>query len=124
MTRNARRIDLNPTTSPADLESLVKGRAVGYSLEAPFYTSREVYGLDLAAVFAKHWLFCATEAEIPEPGDFTTVDIGPYSVIILRDDDEHVRAATGAHAFSALRAALSETSSAPITSGPIAPTGA
>jgi Rieske 2Fe-2S family protein len=92
MTRNARRIDLNPTTSPADLESLVKGRAVGYSLEAPFYTSREVYGLDLAAVFAKHWLFCATEAEIPEPGDFTTVDIGPYSVIILRDDDEHVRA--------------------------------
>ena len=83
---------MNTNTSPADIESLVKGRAVGYSLEAPFYTSREVFELDLAAVFAKHWLFCATEAEIPEPGDFVTVDIGPYSVVILRDDDENVRA--------------------------------
>ncbi len=83
---------MNAKTSPADLESLVKGRVVGYSLDAPFYTSREFYELDLAAVFGRHWLFCATEAEIPEPGDYTTVDIGPYSVIILRDDDENVRA--------------------------------
>jgi glycine betaine catabolism A len=75
------------TTPPADIESLVKGRAVGYSLEAPFYISREVFELDLAAIFAKHWLFVATEAEIPEPGDFVSVDIGPYSIIILRDDD-------------------------------------
>ena len=34
----------------------------------------------------------ATEAEVREPGDFVTVDIGPYSVIVLRDDDEEVRA--------------------------------
>ena len=27
-----------------------------------------------------------------EPGDFFTVDVGPYSVIVLRDDDEDVRA--------------------------------
>lgn len=85
-------IDLTTTMSPIDLESLVKGRAVGHSLEAPFYTSREVYELDLAAVFGRHWLFCATEAEIPEPGDYITVDVGPYSVIILRDDDENIRA--------------------------------
>jgi Rieske 2Fe-2S family protein len=78
--------------SPADVESLVKGRAVGYSLESPFYTSREIFDLDLAAIFARHWLFCATEAEIAEPGDFVTVDVGPYSVIIVRDDDETVRA--------------------------------
>jgi Rieske 2Fe-2S family protein len=86
------RIKLITTTPPADIESLVKGRAVGYSLEAPFYISREVFELDLAAIFAKHWLFVATEAEIPEPGDFVSVDIGPYSIIILRDDDENVRA--------------------------------
>ena len=83
---------MNSITSPADLESLVKGRAVGYSLEAPFYKSREIFDLDLAAIFAKHWLFVATEAEIPEPGDYVTVDIGPSSVIILRDDDGDVRA--------------------------------
>ncbi len=75
-----------------DVESLVKGRAVGYSLEAPFYNSREIFELDLAAIFAKHWLFVATEAEIAEPGDYVTVDIGPSSVVILRDDDGDVRA--------------------------------
>ncbi|MFI7067982.1 aromatic ring-hydroxylating dioxygenase subunit alpha [Kribbella sp. NPDC050124] len=78
---------LNTATSLSDIESLVKGRAVGYSLDAPFYTSREIFDLDVAAIFAKHWLFCATEAEIPEPGDFVTVDIGPFSVIVVRDDD-------------------------------------
>jgi Rieske 2Fe-2S family protein len=83
---------LNSISSPADIESLVKGRAVGYSLEAPFYNSREIFELDLAAIFAKHWLFVATEAEIPEPGDYVTVDIGPSSVVVLRDDDGDVRA--------------------------------
>jgi Rieske 2Fe-2S family protein len=80
------------TTSTADIESLINGRAVGYSLEAPLYISREVYELDLEAIFAKHWLFVATEAEFAEPGDFVSVDIGTYSVIIVRDDDNNVRA--------------------------------
>lgn len=65
---------------------------MGYSLEAPFYTSPEIFDLDVEAIFAKHWIFCAVEPEIPEPGDYVTVDIGPYSVIVVRDDDEGVRA--------------------------------
>jgi Rieske 2Fe-2S family protein len=76
----------------AGIESLINNRAVGYSLEAPFYTSQEIFDLDIEAIFAQHWLFSTTEAEIAEPGDFVTVDIGPHSVIILRDDDEEVRA--------------------------------
>lgn len=76
----------------AGLAQLVARRAPGRSLEAPFYTSPEVFDLDVAAVFARHWVFVATEPEIPEPGDYVTVDIGPYSVIVLRDDEEQVRA--------------------------------
>jgi glycine betaine monooxygenase A len=83
---------LRSDTSISDIESLVKGRTVGFSLEASFYTSREVYDLDLAAVFGSHWVFVAAEAEIPEPGDYVTVELGPYSVILVRDDDESVRA--------------------------------
>ena len=78
--------------TPVELASLADRRATGYSLEAPFYTNQEVFDLDVAAIFAKHWLFSAAEAEIPEAGDFVTIDIGPYSVIILRDDDEEIRA--------------------------------
>jgi Rieske 2Fe-2S family protein len=79
-------------TPPVEIESLVQRRAVGYSLEAPFYISPEVFDLDVAAVFARHWLFSAAESEIPDAGDYVTIDIGPYSVIILRDDDEEIRA--------------------------------
>ena len=64
----------------------------GRRLEAPFYTDREFFDLDLAAIFARHWLFVAHDAEIPEPGDYSTVEIGPYSVIVVRDDDEDARA--------------------------------
>jgi Rieske 2Fe-2S family protein len=85
-------VTLATQAPPLEIESLVKTRAVGYSLEAPFYTSPEVFDLDIAAIFARHWLFCAAEAEIPDAGDYVTIDIGPYSVIILRDDDEEIRA--------------------------------
>ena len=75
-----------------DLAALVDRREAGFSLEAPFYSSQEVFDLDMAAIWTKHWLFVAAAAEVPEPGDFVTVDVGPSSVIIVRDDDEEVRA--------------------------------
>lgn len=78
--------------STVEITAMVARRTVGYSLDAAFYTSREVYDLDIDAIFKQHWLFVGTEAEIPEPGDFVTVDVGTASVILVRDDDEEVRA--------------------------------
>ncbi|MFF1832004.1 aromatic ring-hydroxylating dioxygenase subunit alpha [Paenarthrobacter sp. NPDC058040] len=79
-------------TAAIDADVLVASRRDGYSLEAPFYTSQEIFDLDIEAIFLKHWLFCAAEAEIPDAGDFVTINIGTFSVIILRDDDEVIRA--------------------------------
>lgn len=78
--------------SASDVAALVACRAPGHSLEAPFYTGQEIFDLDLAAIWTKHWLFVAAAAELPEPGDYVTVEIGPTSVILVRDDDEQVRA--------------------------------
>ena len=78
--------------STLDVAALLARRVPGRPLEQPFYTSREIFELDLSAVFARSWIFVATEAEIREPGDYVTVEIGNYSVIIVRDDDEQVRA--------------------------------
>jgi Rieske 2Fe-2S family protein len=75
-----------------DLADLVNRRTAGYSLEAAFYTGQDVFDLDMDAIFSRHWLFVAAEAEVPEPGDFVTVQVGPSSVIIVRDDDEQLRA--------------------------------
>lgn len=75
-----------------DVAALLERRVLGHSLEAPFYLDRDVFDLDVRAIFAGHWIFVASEPELPEPGDFVTVDLGPYSVIVVRDDDGAVRA--------------------------------
>ena len=80
------------TLDRSGIAALLADRVPGRPLASPFYTSREIFDLDLAAVFGRSWIFAATEAEIPEPGDYVTVEIGAWSVIIVRDDDEQVRA--------------------------------
>ena len=75
-----------------DVAQLITHRAPGRCLEAPFYTSNEIFDLDMSAVFAKQWIFVASDAELPEPGDFVTVEFGTYSIIVVRDDDDQVRA--------------------------------
>ncbi|AEM84137.1 aromatic ring-hydroxylating oxygenase subunit alpha [Streptomyces violaceusniger] len=83
---------MNPVTAAAQVTELVSRRPVGQSLQAPFYVDEEFHHLDIEAVFTRHWIFVATEAELPEPGDYATVTLGTYSVILVRDDDEDVRA--------------------------------
>ncbi|WP_114907191.1 aromatic ring-hydroxylating oxygenase subunit alpha [Ornithinimicrobium murale] len=81
-----------PAVGIPDPAALVARRQPGHVLEGPFYTSPEIFDLDIDAVFATQWIFVATEPEIAEPGDFVTIDLGRYSVIVLRDDDGAVRA--------------------------------
>jgi len=80
------------TLSQSDIAALVARRKPGHTLEAPFYTSQDILDLDLRLIFGRHWIFVATEPEIPEEGDYVTVQVGSDSVIVLRDDDGGVRA--------------------------------
>lgn len=83
---------INQTHVDGSLDELLARRKPGHSLEAPFYTSDELAETDLREIFGRHWIFAGTAAEIREPGDFFTMTIGPWSIIVLRDDDEQVRA--------------------------------
>jgi Rieske 2Fe-2S family protein len=74
------------------VESLLAARRRGHSLEAPFYTDPEIFALDLEHIFQKHWIFVGVEGDVPEPGDYFTVEIGAVSVIVLRDDDMNLAA--------------------------------
>jgi Rieske 2Fe-2S family protein len=79
---------LRDTFPWADIKQLVDQRKAGYSLDADFYVNPAVFEADVELVFGRHWIFVASEGEIPEPGDFVTVDVGRASVIVVRDDDE------------------------------------
>lgn len=74
------------------LRELLARRRPGYSLEAPFYLSEEVFAADVQQVFGRHWIFVAVEPQLPEPGDYVTVEVGRNSVLIVRNDDNEVRA--------------------------------
>ncbi|KAA0972544.1 aromatic ring-hydroxylating dioxygenase subunit alpha [Aureimonas fodinaquatilis] len=78
--------------SESSLASLLARRIPGYTLEAPFYTSPEIFAADMEAIFEQHWIYVGVEPDVPEPGDVVTVDIGRNSILIVRDDDMGVRA--------------------------------
>ena len=75
-----------------DIDRLIDERVPGYSLAAPFYISPELFARDIEGIFASTWIFVASVAEVPEAGDYLTIDIGAYSVIVIRDDDGEIRA--------------------------------
>ncbi len=89
------------TQPPADLAlpadrarmlASLEARTPGHSLPAGLYTDRDLHDLELTLLWQRQWVFVGTTAEIPEAGDYLTVDIGRASVMVLRDDDEEVRA--------------------------------
>ena len=65
------------------LKTLIDAHLPGHSLQSELYTSRDVFDFDIEAIFSQHWLFVAAEAELPEAGDFVTVEVGPSSVIVV-----------------------------------------
>ena len=86
---------LVPETTPvglkrrdrASLRELLERRRHNFSLEAPFYTSPEIFEADMEAVFDRQWVFAASIAEIPEPGDYVTVEYGSRALILVRRED-------------------------------------
>lgn len=74
------------------LQFLIAGRRPGHSLDAAFYTADDVFAADLELIFGRHWIQVGVEPDVPEPGDAFTVDIGPWSVLIIRDDDMKISA--------------------------------
>jgi glycine betaine catabolism A len=74
------------------IQDLIANRLKGHSLDAPFYLSPEIFDLDMKEIFGKHWIQVAIDPDIPEPGDYVTVEVGKNSIVIVRDDDMSVRA--------------------------------
>jgi len=61
-------------------------------LPREFYTGVEEYQADLETIWYRDWLFVGHDCEIPRAGDYLTVQIADYPVIVLRDRDNEVRA--------------------------------
>lgn len=72
--------------------AMARNWSPGGPLVGDFYTSNQVFDHDLEVIFGRHWFFATTEAHVREAGDYITLDFGPISLLVLRDDDEQVQA--------------------------------
>lgn len=75
-----------------EIRQLVDSREAGYSLPGAFYTSDLIYRAELEQIWRHGWLFVAHSCEIPEPGDYVTFDVDTDSLILIRGNDDRVRA--------------------------------
>ncbi|MCX2723027.1 aromatic ring-hydroxylating oxygenase subunit alpha [Roseibium salinum] len=78
--------------SDADVLSLLMGRRAGYSLPQAFYTDADVFQADMKNLWQKEWIFAVPSAEIPKSGNYITLQVGAYPVIIVRGSDGEIRA--------------------------------
>lgn len=72
------------------LELLTSARP-GHTLPQPFYSDPELYNFDVSAVLTRSWFMLGFEAEVPSPGSYLSVTIGPHPLILVRGRDLKIR---------------------------------
>lgn len=70
----------------------LKTRREGYSLDRAFYVDPGYYRQDLEQIWYRDWLFIGHDCEIPRPGNYFTVQVGEYPVVLVRDRQGAIRA--------------------------------
>jgi phenylpropionate dioxygenase-like ring-hydroxylating dioxygenase large terminal subunit len=82
--------DTRPVPEVLRLESARELPVVRVPLER--YTSQAFHDLEVEKVWKKVWQFACREEEIPEPGDYTIYEIAEMQILVVRGDDQKVRA--------------------------------
>jgi choline monooxygenase len=72
------------------IESVNRARTPA-RVPASRYTSVEWAQRELDELWPRVWQIAATVDHLPEPGDFFEYEVGPYSVLLVRDDDGELR---------------------------------
>src|SRR4029077_15424672 len=73
------------------LLDLLHSARPAHTLPQPFYGDPEVYQFDVSAVLTRSWLMLGFEAELPSPGSYLSVTIGPHPLRVVRGRDQKIR---------------------------------
>ena len=76
----------------SDMLTRLRNRKPGYSLDQPFYIDPDFHKVDMETIWYRDWLFIGHDCEIPNPGNYFTVQIGDYPVVIVRGTDGKINA--------------------------------
>ena len=70
----------------------LRRRKLKTPLEREFYCGDAEYQLDLEMIWYRDWLFVGHDCEVAKSGDYMTVQIGEYPILIVRDRDGRLHA--------------------------------
>ncbi len=71
---------------------LVEQRKPRHGLNRELYHDADVFQQDLEQIWHKEWIFAGHTFEIPKAGNYLTLKIGNYPVVVVRDNNGEVRA--------------------------------
>ena len=63
-----------------------------HPLNGDRYTSKVFYEQEWESVWAKAWLLLGRETEIKEPNSYQVENVGPESIIMVRQSDHSIKA--------------------------------
>jgi Rieske 2Fe-2S family protein len=67
-------------------------RRKNYALSRALYADPGVYQADLEQIWYREWLFALPSAALQKTGDYQTVQVGAYPVIVVKGADGRIRA--------------------------------
>jgi glycine betaine catabolism A len=70
----------------------LRSHKTGYALPRNFYRDEDFLQLERDHLFHKDWIFAGHDCEIPKAGDYFTIELGQYPLIVARDKDGKVHA--------------------------------
>ena len=76
----------------AEILTQLRNRKPGHTLPGAFYSDPEIHRFDLEQIWYRDWLFAGHDCEIPKPGNYFTMQVGAYPVVVLRAKDGSIRA--------------------------------
>lgn len=79
-------------TSKTKTLALINQRKPRHALTREIYRDQAVYQQDLEQIWHKEWIFAGHTIEIAKAGEYMTIQVGDYPVVIVRDDAGSIRA--------------------------------
>ncbi|MBZ4021753.1 Rieske (2Fe-2S) protein [Rhodobacter sp. TJ_12] len=74
------------------IRAQLAARQKNYALPRDLYCDEAVFQADLDHVFAREWLFAVPSCQLVKAGDYATLQVGAYPVIVVRGADGMIRA--------------------------------
>jgi Rieske 2Fe-2S family protein len=64
----------------------------GFGLPGKYFTSEEIFKADMKYIFHKNWVFAGHTMELPEIGNYITLNVGLCPIVIIKSKDGELKA--------------------------------